>query len=285
MVTSPKGLPALLDQIELVDQDILKLLEKRFALAKKRASLLGLSSDQVAYNPDEEAMAVRMLLKKSKGIMGDGVLVKIWREILSVCEQIVKPFSIAVYTKERSRDMIDLAKDYFGTNCRYFSCVSVSQAMQKVDTGEVGAAILPLFEQSEESWWTGLGSKEHRDLMIVAKLPFIKGVDDVVQNEGFVVSKSASCSTGNDRSLIAIEMSVTTSIGSLKSIFENVGFRVTQVWPAYHLSRIYLFAVELEGYITLEDDRMILLQSLYEKNIQMIRRIGGYATQQILKNK
>ena len=269
------------DQINKIDVDILKLLIKRNDLTKSLQAKHHLPKGMIAYQPDREAMALRSVLDKNQARLPIQGLVKIWREILSGEGQMLRPFSIAVYTKENTHEMIELAKDHFGTMAKYIPCLSVSQAIQKIDTKGTGAAILPLFEQSEDSWWTTLSTGEHKDLKIVAKLPFLKQKNKL-SKEAYVISKVAIKPTGNDRTLFAIEMASQTSLASLKSFLQNSGLTVHQVWPAYNLSRIYLFAVEFDGVVEMSDKRLQAFIKTQEKNIQLIRPIGGYAVQESL---
>ncbi len=279
MVARKNLLPQTEQQIKDVDTEILMLLARRFELVKGLSVAKNMPEGMIAYAPDSEAQAIRSLMVQNNGVLEPMVLSKIWREIISASDQLYQPFSIAVYTKEKPREMMDLAKNYFGTDGQYSSCVSIGQAIQKVDRGDAGAAVLPLFEQSEESWWTGLASRDHQNLTIAAKLPFVKQGGGRAVAEAYVVSHVIPEPTGDDRSLFAVEMASQTSIGSLKNMFDEYGLAVNQVWPAYNLSRIYLFAVELDGFITELDKRVVRFLQKNPKTVQMIRRIGGYAVQ------
>lgn len=267
------------NQINKIDVDILKLLIKRNDLTKLLQAKLRLPKGMIAYEPDREAMALRGVLTKNQGQLPIQGLVKIWREILSGEGQMLRPFSIAVYAKENTHEMIELTKDHFGTMAKYIPCLSVSQAIQKIDTKGAGVAVLPLFEQSEDSWWTALATGEHKALKIVAKLPFLKQKGKLGK-EAYVISEVPVKPTGNDRTLFAIEMATQTSLASLKSFLETTGLKVHQVWPAYNLSRIYLFAVEFDGVVEMSDKRLQAFVKAQEKNIQLIRPIGGYAVQE-----
>lgn len=284
MTDTRKSVDSLLKQMDEIDASILKALEDRFRVSEKLYATRHLPKGTLSYDPDREALSLRRLLKQKQKFIRSRALVQIWREIISAGAQMCHPFSIAVYTKERSHEMMDLAKNYFGSDASYLSCISTAQAIQKISTKGAGVAVLPLFEQSEDSWWTALSSPEHKHLAIVARLPFGKTKDYLHSNEAFVVSTVPAESTGNDKSLFAIEMSCQTSMTSLKKLLEDVGFTVDGVWPAYNLSRIYLFAIELHGYVTMEDDRMILFQARHKNDIQMMRRIGGYAIQEDLED-
>ncbi len=282
VVRRPKTTAPTQTKIDEIDTAILDALASRFRLHEKLCAARQLPSHMISYAPDREAVNVRSLLtRKEPGLQAQN-LVKIWREIISAANQMYRPFTIAVYTKERPHEMMNLAKDYFGSSSHYLPCISTSQAIQRVENTECGAAVLPLFEHAEESWWTSLSSPEHKHLTIVAKLPFVRTPDYLRSNEAFVVSTVMSEPTGRDKSLFAIEMTCQTSMASLKNLLSECGLRVEAVWPAYNLSRVYLFAVELDGYITSDDDRIVLFQAKNKQNIQMLRRIGGYAEPEII---
>jgi len=266
------------NQIGTIDAEILSLLVRRFEAVKALSVQENIPEDEISYRPDREAIVMRNALEQNNGMLPVPSLSKIMREVISIEQQIHKTFQVAVYTKEKSQDMLELAKDHFGTNCKYIPCLSLSQTIQKVDSDEAGVAVLPPIEGAEESWWTTLSCGSHETLKIVAKLPFLKK-KITANKEAFVIGRAPFLPTGSDRTLFAIEMSSQTSIASLKSLLEETGLTVHQVWPAYHLSRIYLFAVELDGYIAPDDKRIDAFKKKQEKNIFLMRPIGGYATQ------
>lgn len=270
------------NQIGAIDTEILNLLARRFEAVKALSVQENIPEDEISYRPDREAVVMRNALAQNNNTLPIESLSKIMREIISVEQQIHKTFGVAVYTKERSQDMLELSKDHFGSNCRYIPCLSLSQAIQKVDSDEAGVAVLPLFDGAEESWWTTLSCGSHETLKIIAKLPFLKK-NTSFGKEAFVIGRAPFLPTGSDRSLFAIEMSSQTSIASLKSLLEDANLTVHQVWPAYHLSRIYLFAVELEGYVPADDKRIIAFKTAQEKNIFLMRPIGGYAVPEIFE--
>lgn len=269
------------NQIGTIDAEILSLLVRRFEAVKALSVQENIPEDEISYRPDREAKVMRNAIEQNNGMLPVGSLSKIMREIISIEQQIHRAFNVAVYVKEQSQNMLELSKEHFGTNCRYIPCLSLSQTIQKVDSDEAGVAVLPLFDGAEESWWTTLSCGSHETLKIVAKLPFLKK-NTTSEKEAYVIGRAPFLPTGNDRTLFAIEMSSQTSIASLKSLLEEVGLTVHQVWPAYHLSRIYLFAVELDGYITPDDKRIVLFKKAQEKNVFLMRPIGGYAMQENL---
>ena len=269
------------NQIGTIDAEILSLLVRRFEAVKALSVQENIPEDEISYRPDREAKVMRNAIEQNNGMLPVGSLSKIMREIISIEQQIHRAFNVAVYVKEQSQNMLELSKEHFGTNCRYIPCLSLSQTIQKVDSDEAGVAVLPLFDGAEESWWTTLSCGSHETLKIVAKLPFLKK-NITSEKEAYVIGRAPFLPTGNDRTLFAIEMSSQTSIASLKSLLEEVGLTVHQVWPAYHLSRIYLFAVELDGYITPDDKRIVLFKKAQEKNVFLMRPIGGYAMQENL---
>lgn len=269
------------NQIGAIDTEILSLLVRRFEAVKALSVQENIPEYEISYRPDREAKVMRNAIEQNNGMLPVGSLSKIMREIISIEQQIHRAFNVAVYVKEQSQNMLELSKEHFGTNCHYIPCLSLSQTIQKVDSDEAGVAVLPLFDGAEESWWTTLSCGTHETLKIVAKLPFLKK-NVTSEKEAYVIGRAPFLPTGNDRTLFAIEMSSQTSIASLKSLLEETGLTVHQVWPAYHLSRIYLFAVELDGYVTPDDKRIVSFKKAQEKTVFLMRPIGGYAMQENL---
>ena len=283
MIKENKLLADLNSQIDSIDSDILLLLARRFEIIKGLMVARNLSEDQISFNPSQEAIIIRSLIQKNNGVLSTKALIKIWREIISAGDRLHRDFSVAVYTKERAHEMTELARDHFGITGKYIPCLSVGQAFRKMDMNEAQIAVLPLFENAQESWWTALTSTEHRNVKIVGKLPFVKTRDEMREKEAFIVSAVDIHPTGNDRTFLAIEMSSYTSIDALKKMLEGCHLSVCHIWPVNNLVRVYLFAVEVEGFIRLDDKKILAFQEKYTKNIQMIRSIGGYAVQELLE--
>ncbi len=283
MIQDISALNSLNDQIDEIDTDILVMLARRFEIIKCLMMARNLSEDDLSYDPAQEAMIMRRLLKKNNGVLSVPTLTKIWREIITTGQRLHKDFTVAVYMKERPNEMLELAKDYFGITGRYLSCLSVSQTIYKIDMNEADIGIVPLFEETDEAWWTALTSKEHNHLKIVARLPFVTTCEQPHKKEAFVISAVDNRETGKDRSLFAIEMASHTSRAALKTMLSEVGLNVSQVWTAPNLSHIHLFAVELDGYISISDKKILAFQEKYPKNIQMIRYIGGYAVPEVIE--
>jgi len=277
------ALNSLNDQIDEIDTDILVMLARRFEIIKCLMMARDLSDEDLSYDPAQEAIIMRRLLQKNNGVLSVPTLAKIWREIITTGQRLHKDFTVAVYTKERPNEMLELAKDYFGITGRYLSCLSVSQTIHKIDMKEADIGIVPLFEETDEAWWTALISTEHNHLKIVARLPFVVGKDSTNKKEAFVLSGVNNKETGKDRSLFAIEMAGHTSRATLKTMLSEIGLNVSQVWNAPNLPHIHLFAVELEGYISVSDKKILAFQEKYSKNIHMIRYIGGYAVPEVLE--
>ena len=117
----------------------------------------------------------------------------------------------------------------------------------------------------------------------MARLPFVTTKEQAHKKEAFVLSAVDNKETGRDKSLFVLEMAEHTSRATLKTMLSEFGLTVCQVWNAPNLPHIHLFAVELEGYISISDKKILAFQEKYPKNIQMIRYIGGYAVPEVVE--
>lgn len=266
-------------KIDSLDNEILSALLKRQVLIKDYLAQHPNPGSSFLYAPDREAALIRSLLKQNKHVFPDRVLVNIFREIISASQQLNPPFNIAVYS-DIQHNLMDLAKEYFGGVATYYACSSISQTFHLLDTKESDVAVLPVFDQIDIPWWTTLFSSEHQSLKIIARLPFLLENSKQLKAEGYIISTAVSEPTGSDRSLFGIELVQQASMGALKSWFTEKGFVVNHLWTNSPLSGVYLSAIELEGFVEQNDERLLLLQAQHADVIKVIQRIGGYAVQE-----
>ncbi len=100
---SEESLKALREQIDRIDQDIHRLLNKRAECAQQVATVKMSESDStgnslkkpVFYRPEREAQVLRRVMERNEGPLDDKKVAHIFREIMSACLALEKPLEIA----------------------------------------------------------------------------------------------------------------------------------------------------------------------------------------------
>ena len=80
------------DQIDAIDEQILKLVNERAALARQIGSL---KDDGVIYRPEREAQVLRRLQANNNGPLSNEAVSNIFRAVMSNCRALEKELAIA----------------------------------------------------------------------------------------------------------------------------------------------------------------------------------------------
>ena len=109
------------DQIDAIDEQILKLVNERARLARQIGSL---KDDGVIYRPEREAQVLRRLQANNTGPLSNEAVNNIFRSVMSNCRALEKELAIAflgplgTYSEEA-------ALKQFGLGCGAVVCLSL----------------------------------------------------------------------------------------------------------------------------------------------------------------
>jgi hypothetical protein len=159
---------------------------------------------------------------------------------------------------------------------------SAAQAIGEVVEGRAGAAILPLpGEGAAEGaagpeWWPGLLQQHHKGrIHVVARLPFWRSrPEGAPAVQALVIASSPADPSGEDVSLIALEMEAQISRVSLAQTLTTAGFKPLSIL----LNRprgapVAQLLVEVEGFVALDDPRLARIGGLQAPPLV----VGAYA--------
>jgi len=263
-------------ELDRLDQAVHDLLMRR-AEVVGRIAATG-AKGPVALRPGREASIIRRLVARHAGQLPRTGIVRIWRELIVANTSLQGPFSVAVYDPDPTLAFTAAAREHFGPLTPLRTHRAPAQAIEDVSAGLVTAAILPLPTEGEPhaaAWWTALLHRDQPRLHIVARLPFWAprpdGAPDV---QAFVVSAAAPDPSGDDRSLLGLEVAPDTSRARLTTALTAAGFdpdttilRQDQGSPVAHA------LVDVDGFITDADPRLAALTSMPRPPIVL----GAYA--------
>jgi hypothetical protein len=208
--------------------------------------------------------------------------VRIWREIFA--SSIAQQQSVLVAVCDPGMDgrFAAAAREHLGALTPLRVYRSAAQAIGEVVEGRAGAAILPLpGEGAAEGaagpgWWPGLLQQHQKGrIHVVARLPFWRiRPEGAPAVQALVIASSPADPSGDDISLIALEMEAQISRVSLSNALTAAGFKPISILlnrPAG--APVAQLLVEVEGFVALDDPRLPRIGGLQAPPLV----VGAYA--------
>lgn len=133
------------DQIDAIDEQVLKLVNERAKLARHIGSL---KNDGVIYRPEREAQVLRRLQAANTGPLSNEAVSNVFRAVMSNCRALEKELSIAflgplgTYSEEA-------ALKQFGLGCSAVVCGSIDEVFRTVETGQADYGVVPVENSTE----------------------------------------------------------------------------------------------------------------------------------------
>jgi chorismate mutase / prephenate dehydratase len=133
------------DQIDAIDEQLLKLVNERAALARKIGSL---KDDGVIYRPEREAQILRRMQANNAGPLSNEAVSHIFRGVMSNCRALEKELSIAflgplgTYSEEA-------ALKQFGLGRQAVVCASIDEVFRTVEAGQADYGVVPVENSTE----------------------------------------------------------------------------------------------------------------------------------------
>lgn len=184
-------------------------------------------------SPGREAIILRRLLARNRGIFPPAALVRMWREMLCALLPLQGTFSVVVGGSETG--LRETARDFYGSSTLMPETEDAIAAMHRVAECRDRLAVIPA---SDHDALCLLASQGRAALHIVALLPFVPPTPESGSRcEAFVLSATAPEPSGDDRTVIAV--------------FDDSGDAVSQ-------TRI----TTLDGWHQGDEERRIVMDSL-----------------------
>jgi chorismate mutase len=234
--------------------------------------------------PGREAEIVRNLVARHSGAFPVQALIRIWREMVSAFTRVQGPLGVAVVCPDDQRSPLwDNARDHFGSATPAIAVNTPMAALRAVSEGTATVAVVPWPEEDDnDAWWRFLVSPDPKTPRIIARLPFLRQTGQQVGREGgdaLVLAAVPAEATGDDRTLLAVEVGQDVSRGRLKDVLEAAGFATLQL-RTHHLpgggGAVHL--VEVQGFVASDDARLDAATLKLGESATRMLPIGAYAT-------
>ncbi|MBL79183.1 MAG: prephenate dehydratase [Nitrosomonadaceae bacterium] len=132
------------DEIDEIDSELLKLVNKRATLAKQ----IGQAKKEIIYRPDREAQVLLRLQKLNTGPLSPQHVIQIFTEIMSLCRSMERPMNVA-YLGPQGTFSEEAVLNRFGKSVTAIPCESIDRVFHKVESGLASYGIVPVENSNE----------------------------------------------------------------------------------------------------------------------------------------
>ena len=272
----PNALAQLRAQLDAIDDQIHDLLMRRAAVVESVARDGGKVGTKI--RPGREAAILRRLLARHTGAWPAQAIVRIWREIFGAALIIEGGQTMAVCDGDGGAERLALAREHFGPLTPVRRHHNPAQTLADLARDNAQLAILPPPAEDDEAhggWWPMLTASAPHRLFVIAKIPFwTKRAEGLPLGEAFVAAAVKPDPSGNDRSLIVLELAADTSRARVTGMVKDSGFAPGQIWvkrvPGDSAIRAL---VEVEGFVEDTDPRLAAIAGRIAPPVV----IGGFA--------
>jgi chorismate mutase / prephenate dehydratase len=142
-----QDLSGIRDEIDSVDRELLKLLNRRAALAHAVGEIKRAEGSPV-FRPEREAQVIHGLEAANPGPLKGSNVAKIWREIMSACRALEAPQRVA-YLGPVGTFSEQAAVEFFGSSIEHVPCVSFDEVFHAATAGTADFGVVPVENSSE----------------------------------------------------------------------------------------------------------------------------------------
>jgi chorismate mutase/prephenate dehydratase len=144
-----QALTAIRARIDELDRQIQDLLNERASAAQEVAHIKQSSDpDAVFYRPEREAQVLRAVKERNQGPLGDEVMARLFREIMSECLALELPLSVGFLGPEGTFTQAAALK-HFGHAVTTVPMTAISDVFQEVENGSCHYGVVPVENSSE----------------------------------------------------------------------------------------------------------------------------------------
>ncbi|MDD3029630.1 MAG: chorismate mutase [Alphaproteobacteria bacterium] len=271
-------------QVDKIDAVLHDLLRERAEVVTQIRKVKGKQSLYI--RPGREAQMLRALAGRPRGKIPDGLIVRLWREMISAFTLAEGSFSVAVVSPPRGPGLWDMARDFYGSFTPLISVPSAVDAVKAVLAKKADLAVVPFPQDgdSRDAWWPLLANEKKNGLTVFATLPFEMpkaGRSNARDSlpRGLVLGPLYPDLTGDDCSFLSLKC-VHVPESEMKRLLGKAGYKVRQLLfqsVGRGASAPTLYMVETEGYVGRGDTRLSRLRAMLGSRLQALVPLGGYA--------
>ncbi len=281
MTARSTSLKSLRREIDGIDDEMHDLLMRRVEIVERVAEIKNREAAGAYIRPGREMTILRRLMNRHRGELPAAVVIRIWRELLAATTRLQGELSVAVHAPEKSVGYWDLARDHYGSGTKMSLHRLANPVIRAVVNGNATIGVLPLPQEGEPApWWPALIDAGDNMPRIVARLPFIENSGGRFERLGaLAIAHMDRERTGDDVTLVAVEVAPERSRASLKEAFVAGGLPATDIaaWEDVENPRMRLHLIEIAEFVGANDARLAAVAAAMDEQVARIIELGGYA--------
>lgn len=228
MEAEPTTLESLRRDIDRIDDAIHDLLMRRAALVRDVAQAKGDSGSSM--RPSRESQILKRLAGRHDDSFPLPVVIRLWRELFGCFNRLQSPFAVAVCVTPETRDLWDIARDHYGSLTPITAVAVPIQAVRLVLDGKATVAIVPWPDDREhDPWWRALVAGNGKRPRVISRLPVMQAPRSET-TRALAIGQLPFEPTGDDHTLIGIELAEAVSRSRLKDLVEKAGLNPVAFW-------------------------------------------------------
>jgi len=233
----------------------------------------------IALRPGREAVVLRRLLERHRGVFPAAALVRLWRELMGAFTQQQTPVRVAIYRPADQPGHWDLARDHFGSQIPFFEHDSTTQVLSEVraDPRVIGVVPAPI-ETESQPWWPLLVNGEPATPNVIARLPFMPTGNARGRNiSALVLARLDPEPSGDDISLLLIESPGEMSRSRITVALQKAGFPTLLSALDHARGGLHFYLIEVPEIIVDADPRLAAAAAALGVERARVLTIGAYA--------
>jgi chorismate mutase/prephenate dehydratase len=165
-----KTLAELRERIDRLDEQIQDLLSERAECARQVAQVKQAPGvDSEFYRPEREARILRSVAARNKGPLATEALLRVFREIMSVCLALQKPLAVAFLGPAGTFTQAAALK-HFGHAVGTRPMAAISEVFREVEAGAADFGVVPVENSTEGVISHTLDMFQHSPLLICGEV-------------------------------------------------------------------------------------------------------------------
>lgn len=206
------------ERIDALDQELLKLLNERAAIARQIGAVKAKEGLPI-YSPNRENHLLTTLVEQSDGPLSAESVRAIYREIMSASLSIEKDICIACLGPSGSASH-QAARDKFGSSVKYSLFHEVPAVFTEVRRDEADCGVVPIDEPGHGIVNATLDALADSDLVVCAQILVAGEPGDEARTSArfLVIGRNANAPSGNDATMLMLR--IEDRPGSLVSALE-----------------------------------------------------------------
>jgi len=269
-------------QIDQIDGVILDMLIERAEVIDNVRKIKG--KQHIYIRPGREAQMMRALAGRPQGKLPEGMVTRMWREMISDFTLQEGNFKVGVFAPEKGPDLWDVARDHYGSFTPLIEYPTAVAALKAVTDNKVTLAVIPPPVAGEkDSWWPLLANDKSNVLTVFQSVPMeiLKAGRSNARRAmpmGLVIGKLYPELTGDDRSYLALQCTHVPE-AEMKRLLGKAGYKVRQL-IVHSLGRATssptAYLAEVDGFVGRNDTRLSRIRAMLGSRLQILSPLGGY---------